>query len=62
MESKIAYYKVKKAEFTQGNFVKGFNITISMVGAYTSDDKWVKWISLEEFMEILINSKFYETI
>lgn len=62
MESKISYYKIKKAELTQGNYVKGFNITISMVGAYTSDGKWIKWISLEEFMEILINSEFHETI
>jgi hypothetical protein len=62
MESKIAYYKVKKAELTQGNYVKGFNITISMVGAYAQDGKWIKWISLEEFMEILINSEFHETI
>jgi hypothetical protein len=62
MESKIAYYKVKKAELTQGNYVKGFNISISMVGAYTKEGKWIKWISLEQFMEILINSEFYETI
>ena len=57
MDNEIAYYQIKKGHLTQGNFSKGYNITITMVGAYTSEGKWVKWVSLESFIEILINAK-----
>jgi hypothetical protein len=57
MESEIGYYKISKAELTQGNFAKGNNITISRVGAYDENGKWIKWISLQVFIDILNNAE-----
>ena len=57
MENEIAYYKISKAELTQGNFSKGNNITISRVGAYDKNGKWIKWVSLQVFIDILNNAE-----
>lgn len=50
------YIKIKKAELTPDKF--GNKITITMIGLYDENDKWIKWIKLNDFtLSILLNNK-----
>jgi hypothetical protein len=58
MENKeIAYYKISKMELVAGTYLRGNNIEISRVGAYTADGRWVKWVSMNTFIDILKDVK-----
>lgn len=48
--------KIKKAELVPDKF--GFHIKVNMVGLYDENDKWIKWIKLNEaFLELLIQAE-----
>lgn len=48
------YFKVKKCEAVLSKRSDGkTDIRITMVWLYTNDGKWIKWVKLDEFMELL---------
>ena len=50
------YLKIKKAELIPDSY--GQQISISMIGLYDDNDKWIRWIKLnEETITVLKNSK-----
>ena len=50
------YLKIKKAELIPDTY--GQKISISMIGLYDENDKWIRWIKLnEETIKVLNNSK-----
>jgi len=50
------YLKIKKAELIPDTY--GQKISISMIGLYDDNDKWIRWIKLnEETIKVLNNSK-----
>jgi len=50
------YLQIKKAKLTPDKF--GSNITISMIGLYEDDGKWIKWIKLnDKVIEAMIDNK-----
>lgn len=50
------YIKIKKAELIPDTY--GQKISISMIGLYDENDKWIRWIKLnEETIKVLNNSK-----
>jgi len=54
----IMYLKIKKASLIPDKF--GNSITITMVGLYQDDGKWVKWVKLnEKTLELLINQNIH---
>jgi hypothetical protein len=44
-------------ELVAGTYLRGNNIEISRVGAYTADGRWVKWVSMNTFIDILKDVK-----
>ena len=50
------YLKIKKADLIPDSY--GQKISISMIGLYDDNDKWIRWIKLnEETITVLTNSK-----
>lgn len=50
------YIKIKKAELTPDKF--GRHISITMIGLYDENDKWIKWIPMNEaLIELLKDTK-----
>lgn len=50
------YIKIKKADLIPDSY--GQKISISMIGLYDDNDKWIRWIKLnEETITVLTNSK-----
>jgi hypothetical protein len=49
------YIKIKKLEMVPDKF--GKHIKITMIGLYEDDDKFIKWIGLQEVSDLLLNAK-----
>lgn len=52
------YLQIKKIKLTKDDY--GNVITITMVGLYDENDKWVKWVKLDDkVLTLLQNQKIY---
>lgn len=52
----MSYIKIKKANLEPDKW--GNRIVINMIGFYDKDNKWIKWIKLEEnIIKLLIDAK-----
>lgn len=52
----MQYLKIKKATLVPDKY--GKHIEITMIGLYDENDKWIKWVSLDdEILEVLLYNK-----
>jgi hypothetical protein len=50
------YLKIKNIDSVADKF--GNNIVITKIGLYDNNDKWIKWVKLNEFTkELLVSTK-----
>lgn len=50
------YLKVKKSFLKPDKY--GFNINITMIGLYDDNDKWIKWVTINQaLVDTFLNSK-----
>jgi hypothetical protein len=50
------YLKIKSIDSVADKF--GNNIVITKIGLYDNNDKWIKWVKLNEFTkELLVSTK-----
>ena len=55
------YIKIKKMKLNPDKF--GKHIAVTMIGLYDENDKWIKWLPLNEsLVEFLLNQKIEVTI